>query len=245
MKRILLSLIALLVISIPAHAAGLRIITEISPPLNYTDDGTETGKPMGQAVDIVMEIQKRAGDTTPIEVMPWARGYDLIQKESNVVLFSTTRTPARESLFQWIGPVGTNEWVFVTKKGSSVKADSLEDAKKVGSIGAYKNDAREAFLKEQGFTNLDSADDTVTLMKKTLSGRNDLWLTDKQEYVDLAKSQKIDPSELSVVMSVKKTELALALSKGVDAGILEKWQKAFADMKADGTYDKILAKWAK
>jgi polar amino acid transport system substrate-binding protein len=244
MKRFFFAAI-LLLFSVAAQAAGLQIITENSPPLNYTDDGTDSGKPLGQAVDIVKEIQKRLGDTTPIEVMPWARGYDLAQKDPGVMLFSTTRTPAREALFQWVGPVGTNEWVFIAKKGSPITINSLDDAKKVGSIGAYKNDAREQFLKDQGFANLDSADDPATIMKKVLSDRNDLWLTDKDEYKVTAKNQHVDPSELTPLFTVKKTELYMAFSKATPADVVQKWQKAYDDMKADGALDKIMAANAK
>lgn len=245
MKRLSFLLIALLFSTSLACAAELRIITEIAPPLNYTEDGTEKGKLTGQAVDIVREVQKRIGDKTPIEVMPWARGYSMVQSEPNVMLFSTTRTQAREALFQWVGPVGTNEWVFLAKKGSPIKVSSLADAKKVGTVGAYKNDARELFLKEQGFTNIDSANEPETILKKMLAGRNDLWLTDKDEYLSMAKKQGIDPSSLTPLFVVQKTELYMAFSKGVPAGVIQKWNKGMNEIKADGTYKAILAKWAK
>jgi len=245
MKRCVLAALLLLVLTVTAQAQGLKIITENAPPLNYTEDGTETGKLTGQAVEIVKEIQKRIQDTTPIEVMPWARGYDLVQKEANVMLFSTTRTEAREKLFQWVGPVAVNDWVFVAKKGSPITISSLDDAKKVGSIGAYKNDSRELFLKEQGFTNVDSVDDPATLLKKLVSGRNDLWLSDKDEYKEVAKANKVDAADLTPLYTVKRTELYMAFSQGTDAGTIQKWQKAYDDLKADGTYEKIVAKWAK
>ncbi|MDR3640263.1 MAG: ABC transporter substrate-binding protein [Humidesulfovibrio sp.] len=244
MKRLLLSLIALLSLSSVAWGANLRIITEIAPPLNYTQDGTETGKAMGQAVDIVREVQKRVGDTSQIEVMPWARGYSLAQSNASVMLFSTTRTEEREKLFQWVGPVGFNEWVFLAKKGSPIHLSSLADAKKVGTIGAYKNDARELFLKAQGFTNIDSASEPETILKKMLSGRNDLWLTDKTEYNEMAKKQGIKPAELVPLLTVKKTELYMAFSKATPADVVKKWTAALDSMKADGTYKAIMKKWA-
>ena len=196
-------------------------------------------------MDVVREVQKRIGDKASIEVMLWARGYSMVQSGPNVMLFSTTRTPAREALFQWVGPVGTNEWVFLAKKGSPIKVSSLADAKKVGTVGCYKNDARELFLKEQGFTNLDSANEPETILKKMLAGRNDLWLTDKDEYLAMVKKQGIDPSALTSLFVVQKTELCMAFSKDVPAAVIQKWNKAMNDMKADGTYKAILAKWAK
>jgi len=245
MKRFCLAAILSLVVAAAAHAADLQIITEQAPPLNYTEDGTDTGKLAGQAVEIVQAVQKKIGDTTPIKVMPWARGYDLVQKEPGVMLFSTTRTEAREPLFKWVGPVATNEWVLVAEKGSPLKIGSLDDAKKVGTVGAYKNDSRELFLKEQGFTNIDSADDPDTILKKVVSGRNDLWLTDSQEYKVLAKKQNVDPAELAPLFSVKKTELYMAFSKATDDAVVQKWLKGYDEIKADGTLKQIEDKWSK
>jgi polar amino acid transport system substrate-binding protein len=244
MKRIVIPLLALLFSSVWAFAADLRIITEISYPLNYTEDGTETGKLTGQSVDIVREVQKRIGDITPIEVMPWARAYKLLQIEPNVMLFSTTRTEAREKLFQWVGPLGTKERVFLAKKGSQLHVASLDDAKKVGSVGCYRNDSREFFLKEQGFTNIDSTDDPETVLKKMLTGRDDLWLTNMAEYRALAKKEGVDPSELTPVFTVEAAVMYMAFSKTTPAEVVQKWRKAFEDMKADGTYAAIIARWS-
>jgi polar amino acid transport system substrate-binding protein len=244
MKRIFFPLLVLLFSTALASAAELQIITEASLPLNYTEDGTETGKLTGQAVEIVREVQRRIGDTTPIEIMPWARGFKLLQSESNVMLFSTTRTEAREELYQWVGPVGIKERVFLIKKGSPLHVANLDDAKKVGSVACYTNDSREFFLKEQGFTNIDSATDPETILKKMLAGRNDLWLTNMAEYLALAKRQGVDPSELTPAFTVKAAEMYMAFSKAVPAEVIQKWSKAFEEMKADGTYAAILAKWS-
>lgn len=244
MKRLVLLPLAFILLATVALAADLNIITENAPPLNYTEDGTDTGKLTGQAVDIVREIQKRLGDGAPIEVLPWARGYSLVQSGPGVMLFSTTRTEAREALFQWVGPVGTKEWVFLAKKGSPVQVASLEDAKKVGSIGVYQNDVREQFLKEQGFTNLDSANNPDTILKKMVLGRNDLWLADKHAFIELAKNQGIDPGELVPVFTVKKTDLYMAFSRDVPADVVGKWTEALEAMKTDGTYAAILKKWS-
>ena len=245
MKPGILTVLLLFLAAVPAWAQSLRIITENSPPLNYTEDGAETGKLIGQAVEIVREIQKRLQDTTAIEVMPWARGYALIQAKPNVMLFSMARTEDREGLFQWVGPVGANDWVFVARKGSSLVIKSLDDARKVGGIGVYKNDARDLFLRAQGFTNIDSANDPAAVLRKLLSGRDDLWCSTNVGYVAVARASQVDPSTLVPLFTVKKAELYLAFSKGVEAGTVGKWRKAYEEIKADGTYAKILAKWAK
>jgi polar amino acid transport system substrate-binding protein len=51
-----------------------------------------------------------------IKIWPWARGYETALKEKNTVLFSTTRTEARENLFKWVGPIMPSRIVLVAKK---------------------------------------------------------------------------------------------------------------------------------
>jgi len=239
MFKVILAVFSLFVLATNALALDLQIITEIAPPLNYTDNGTEEGKVIGTSTEIVQEIQKRIGDTTRIEVMPWARGYNIVQSKPNVMLYSTTRTEAREVLFKWVGPIAKNEWVFFAKKGSGIKIASLDDAKKVGSIGAYRDDVREQFLKEKGFTNLDTASDPLTLVKKLMAGRNDLLVSDILEGALTAKDAGFDPSELEPVFTIKKADLYCAFSKGTPDEVVAQWQKALDAMKADGTLKKI------
>ena len=150
-------------------AQRLTLLTEELPPLNFTDQGALTGL----SVDVVHEIQSRVGNTDPIEVVPWARGYKDIQEMPNTVLFSTTRTEDRERLFQWVGPLARWEYVFYKKRGSSITLDTLDAARDVGSIATYRDDAREQFLKERGFTNLDSSPKPMSCAQKLLEGRVD------------------------------------------------------------------------
>lgn len=147
-------------------AQRLTLLTEELPPLNFTDQGALTGL----SVDVVHEIQRRVGNTDPIEVVPWARGYKDIQEMPNTVLFSTTRTEDRERLFQWVGPLARWEYVFYKKRGSPITLDTLDAARDVGSIATYRDDARKQFLKERGFTNLDSCTKTDELRAEA-SGR--------------------------------------------------------------------------
>ena len=93
----------------------LTFITEDYPPFNFERDG----KRQGIAVDALAEMLALAGarkTRADIKVWPWARGYETALKEKNTVLFSTTRTEAREGLFKWVGPIMPSRIVLVAKK---------------------------------------------------------------------------------------------------------------------------------
>lgn len=246
MIRILLLLAALVLTAQPALAGGdITVITENAPPLNYTVDGTETGEVTGMATDIVRAIMKKVGNEYPIKVMPWARGYKMAQEGPRVALFATTRTEQRENLFKWVGPLAIKKWVFFAKKGSGVEINSLEDAKKVSSIGTYKDDAKEQMLIKEGFTNLDSASNLGSNVKKLMAGRNDLWIAGETEGLLVAKQEGVDPAELESVYVVKEAKLYVAFSKDTSDEIVSAWQSAYDELKAEGVVDRIWAEYMK
>jgi polar amino acid transport system substrate-binding protein len=82
--------------------AALTLTTEEYPPFNMTD--AQTGRPAGIAVDKVVEMIHRANEPFTITSYPWARAYQMAVKVDDTCVFSTSRTPERETLFTWIGP---------------------------------------------------------------------------------------------------------------------------------------------
>lgn len=220
-------------------AQRLTLLTEELPPLNFTDQGALTGL----SVDVVHEIQRRVGNTDPIEVVPWARGYKDIQEMPNTVLFSTTRTEDRERLFQWVGPLARWEYVFYKKRGSSITLDTLDAARDVGSIATYRDDAREQFLKERGFTNLDSSPKPMSCARKLLEGRVDLWLDSNLTADQVIRQIGFNPNEIEPVLTIKTNYLYIAFSRGTPATIVRDWQSTLDDMNRDGTFGRIYQRW--
>lgn len=221
-----------------ASAANFKIMTEDYPPYNFMKDGKITGL----ATEVVQEITKRINHPADIELLPWARGYGLIQQQDGLILYSMTRTEEREGLFKWVGPVASNKWVFFAKKGSGITISSLEDAKKVGKVGTYKDDAAEAFLKAEGFANLDSVLDDMQNVPKLMAGRINLWIVGELQGIYKAKEKGVN-DQLEKLFDVKDTQLYIAFSKNTADADIAIWQKALDDMKADGTYDAIVKKY--
>ncbi len=219
-------------------AAELIVYTEESPPINFS----ENGKITGSATDIVREVLKRAGQSDKIEVVNWTRGYKEVQEKANIALYSTTRTEKREALFQWVGPVARKKWVLFAKKGGP-KIATLEDAKKVKAIGTYKDDSKEMFLKENGFTNLDSSAKDEANAKKLDAGKIELWITGDTEGPAVATAAGLDPAMLEPAFVVKTADLYIAISKQTDAATVSALQAAYDAMTADGTIAGIVKKW--
>jgi polar amino acid transport system substrate-binding protein len=218
----------------------MTIITEPDyPPSSMMVAGAISGS----SVEVVKELQRRVGDSSEIEVLPWARGYTMAVSQPNVALFATTRTPEREKLFHWVGPILANEWAFYAMKGRMAPLKSLEEARKLGAIGTYRDDAREEYLKSLGFTNLESVNNFTASAKMLEAGRVDVFTGSDIGLNETLQAAGVDPTRVEKVFTIKKVDLYIALSKGTDPKTVAAWQKAFADMKADGTFAVIYGKW--
>lgn len=221
---------------------SLNLMSEDYPPYNYPDI---SGEPTGISIDIVKKIISKTGDKDNITILPWARSYNNIQTKKNQVLFVMTRTTKRENLFKWVGPIASNNWVLFTKKDSLIKINSLNDAKnKQYTIGTYKDDACELFLKENGFTNLASVTDDQLNVKKLSKDRIDMWIVG--EYQGLIKAKRSKKNfKFKKVFDVKKTQLYIAFSKDISDDIIKRWQKELDILKLNGEYQIILDKYLK
>ncbi len=232
-------LLALLAPPLTGAAQKLTIYTEELPPLNFTEQGQLTGL----SVEVVESILEHLGTPQKIQSVPWARGYRAALEEPNVVLFSTTRTEEREASFKWVGPLAQWSYVFYKKRGNPLVLESLDDARSVPAIATYRDDAREQFLIEHQFTNLDSSPKLISCARKLMEGRVDLWLDSNLTAHQIMQQIGYQAGDIEEVISVKTNYLYIAFSKATDDAIVQSWQSALNAMVDDGRFADIYRKW--
>jgi ABC-type amino acid transport substrate-binding protein len=219
-------------------AEPFRILTEEFPPYNYTTNDQQI---VGISTEIVREMLRRTNHPDRIEILPWSDGYKIALEKENIILFSTTRSKAREKLFKWVGPLVPNNLVFFARKGSGIVINSIEDAKKVNRIGVYKDDFGELVLKEKGFTNLDAVIENSRNLPKLLNGEIDLWIANEltgKHMIALSRTGNVEK-----VFDVQKNYMYLAFSKSTPDTVIKEWQKILDDIKSDGSYAQIFSQW--
>ena len=241
MKRTVAIVILLILTLFPAcaFAAGMALLTEENPPFNFTRDQKLTGA----TTLVVQEIARRLGISGPIDVLPWARAYKRLLTEPNVVLFTTALTPEREAQFHWVGPLYLTRVGFYGLKQRGLRIDSIEAARQVAAIATYKDDYREQILTSLGFTNLDSSKNSLSNIRKLLSGRADLWFYDNVGAPMVARQAGIDPDEIEEVFTHHENVSYIAISKQTAPEIVQQWQATLDEMKADGTFWWLTRKW--
>lgn len=245
-KRLLLGVLGGLVL-LASHAFAavdenysVVLLTENYPPYNMAINGKNFAPDDnidGISADIVREMFKRAGIKYALSLrFPWDRIYNLALEKPNYGVFSTARTPAREALFKWVGPIGPDDWIMLAKSDSQVSLTKLEDAKQY-NVGAYKGGAVGSYLIEQGLEPLLSLRDQENI-KKLQDGKIDLWATGDPAGRYLAKLEGV--SGLKTIMRINKSELFLALNRETPDEVVQKLQAALDQMRAEGYVDDII-----
>jgi polar amino acid transport system substrate-binding protein len=220
-------------------AQALNIYCEADSQIKRPD-----GSFSGMDIEIVAEIQKRVRNTDPIQVVPFTRGLKYLDNDPNTLLFSMARTKERNALYQWVGPVAEAVYGFYAKADSPIVINSLEDAKKVESIGVYRNDIRDRFLTEQGFTNLDRADNNFLNLRKLMAGRDVVMASSSFGIKVEAKRAGYNVNDVKFLYAFLHSQIYIAVSKNTDPKIVGDWNAALESMKKDGTLKAIFKKYS-
>lgn len=217
----------------------LTILTEDYPPLSFAA-GDSIG---GYAADVVASIQSGMKTYYKPRLLNWDDAYKRVISEPNIVLFSMERIPEREDLVYWIGPLGENRTYFYAYKGNPIKIDSLEQAKNLKAIATTTNWFSEQYLRNKGFENLVSSVKPSDSIKQLVSGRVELSAFSELTFRQIAEDAGYLATDFRPVFEIMSSSYYIAISKGTDPKVVEAWRKAFEQLKADGTLEKLKAKW--
>ena len=231
-----------------ASGVQLKVVTAHEPPFNYTDvsnpsdaRGTDV---KGFSSDVIREILSRTGHQAELQITSWERTYEELKTEPNVALFTMARTPTRENLFAWIGPLANSNSILYVKKGSSLRVKNLFDARKLPNIGVIPADSKEQFLQSKGFTNLDYSPDWPGVFRKLLDGKISAMVMTDIDLPVAARLAGVNPDDFAPACDLFVTRLYIGMSKTTPPAILQQWQDALDSMKRDGSFEKLTSHWA-
>jgi polar amino acid transport system substrate-binding protein len=213
----------------------LNMITEEYPPVTFM----KNGKVAGFVTDIVRDICARQGIADNIRLTSWDEAYKVALSNPNVVLFSAEKTHKREKLFQWVGPVGKNSAIFYAKKGSGIRLNNINDARKVAAIGTTSNWFTEQDLKGRGFANLVSSRLPADNVRKLMRGEVQLSVFTDITVPQIVKDAGYSMDDLEPLYTLSSTYFYIVMSLGTPPELVKKWQSTLDEMKKDGTFEKI------
>ncbi|MFZ6724859.1 substrate-binding periplasmic protein [Undibacterium sp. MH2W] len=236
-------LIGICVLPMVTLATELTVVTENLPPLNYEINGVVTG----YATEVIQAVLKKANIQTTISLMPWARAYQTTLTQPNTLLYSTTRTPEREELFEWIGPISSRQiYLYKLKSRRDIQLKSIADSTqyKVGLVREMA--ATKEYLTVSGIaeSHVDFAPTSDSNVKKLLLGRTDLIVSQDWGAAFLMKSLQRDPAELQPVWLLDdKNSYYFAMNKQSDPALIQKIRGAFNKVQQSGLLEKLRNKY--
>lgn len=248
MKQVLITAL-LLFFSSFAQAGDfdrLDFLTEEYPPYNFRGD---SGQLAGIAVDLLEETLKTMGSSktrADFLLLPWARGYsDTLNPSQRNVLFSTTRTPERESLFKWAGPIAVNNVTVIALKDNSKTITSDAELKDY-RYAVIRGDIAGILLGSKGVLKPNILDVTSfdALLRQLQFKRVDFIVYGNNVARWQMKKLGANPSDYKEVYPLDSSELYYAFNISIDDEVVDAYQKAIDQVRANQSFmDSIDAKY--
>jgi polar amino acid transport system substrate-binding protein len=169
-------------------------------------------------------------------MLPWKRAYNAALQRPDACVYSTTRTPDREPLFKWVGPTDIAQWVLVGRTDRKLQLRTLEDARGL-RIGTYNGDARDAYLRERGFTT-DPTSNDLSNPQKLMLGRIDLWAASLRSGSTVLARYGYD-KQIVPLLVFNEIGVYLACNRAVPNDVIARLNTAFDQIAQDGTGRRI------
>jgi polar amino acid transport system substrate-binding protein len=211
----------------------LYVAAEDSPPTSMREDA----KIAGRDVDKMAEIMARTGIAWHIDLLPWKRAFAMLESRPDMCVLTMTRTPEREKLFKWVGPTAEVEWQFYGRPNPPFPINTLDDARPL-RIGTYSGDARDAFLRAQGFR-VDSVQNDLLNPQKLLLNRIDLWAVAMLAGAPPMTQEVWGGGKLVPLLTFRRVQIYIACNLAMPDELIARMGGALEAMRRDGTLLKI------
>lgn len=213
------------------HAQTVTVACSDWKPYFY-----QNGKTIeGSAYEIATAVMEKTDIPTRYKIQPWKRVYDNGLRKENFMIACLGRTPTRETLFQWIGPVTKgNRYLFYKLKDNPASVKSLGDLKsyKIAVLrGGHQND----FVNQNGLEkSAQTVAETKQLLRLLLKGRVQFVLNSEEDMIAHVKEQNLTMDQFEEALLAYNVAAYLALNQNTPKEIVEKVRNAYQDVSAQG-----------
>ncbi len=203
----------------------------------------EKGEIVGLTIDVVNAVAAKAGIEVKFVNTPWEGIFNsLAQGDRDMLASSITITDERKQTMDFTNPYFDAYQLIAVKESSKVaKFDDLKKLK-VGVQTGTTGDEAVTKLLGKNSTAIKRFESTPLALKELEAGGVDAVVADNGVVVNYVTN---NPGAKFKTVSDKAfvpEQYGFAVKKG-NAELLEKLNKGLADIKADGSYDQIYAKY--
>lgn len=205
------------------------------PPYEFVDDA---GNIVGIDAEIAQAIADKLGMELEIKDMEFDSLIPAVQEGSvDIVLAGMTVTPEREESVDFTDSYATGIQVIIVKEDSEIASVDDLEGKMIGVQAGTTGDIY--CTDDYGQENVKQFNNGALAVAALVNGQVDCVIIDNEP----AKNFVAANAGLKILDTEYVTEdYAAAISKD-NSELLEKVNAAMAELKADGTIDKIIAKY--
>ncbi|MGY5449980.1 substrate-binding periplasmic protein [Agarivorans sp. MS3-6] len=202
-------------------------------PYNYTENLQVTGF----SVELLGLVFKQLGSPPPeVKIVPWKRGYTLLEKLDYTALFSTIKTEQRFPLFHWACPINRSSANLYVLSDSQLSVQNLADLSAY-KIAVLKDQAIEAYLHKAGLQFSAVPTKSVEQSFKLLALRRVDMIALVSEYLD------DHPRSFKPIYQLFEKEYCFAFNSSLSTKELNRFQQALAQVRLSQDYSDLYTKY--
>jgi len=204
--------------------------------------GREHGGKRAYYVELVRALLAELKIAARVEDVPLARGLKwLSSTDERVAFFNLSRTPQREALFRWVGPISHERDYLYQRAGDAAEPRQLDDVRQ-SRICVVNRNVHDQLLGERRFTDLARVRSVEQCLRMLMAGR--------VRYVAAAEAgmERRLQSLAIPADGVRRTGLMLvetagyiALSAQTPQSEVERWNAALRQLQREGVVERLQA----
>jgi len=235
---------SVIVLSLPAEAANENVSSqsdylflgnETLPPMIYM----KNGKPVGIIVDLAEAIKSRMSRPVSLKYMNWSQAQRLVLEGKADALLQINFSKERKKIYDFSDSILESEFnIFISSDREGVyDITSLRGLR----VGVEEKGLPIQIAKRDSLIKVVVVPDIISGFHMLADGEIDAVIVDR--WVGLFVLAESNIRTIRVAGEpIEKSSTAIAVRKG-NTQLLADINKALAEIKNDGTYMEILAKW--
>ena len=229
--------------SAPAPAPAKVYVVGTDAAYAPFESQNEKGEIVGFDIEVVQAVAAKAGIEVKFVNTPWEGIFNALgQGDRDMVASAVTITAERKGTMDFSDPYfDAQQLIAVGEKSKVAKFGDLKKLKVGVQTGTTGDEAVTKLLGKTS-TNIKRFESTPLALKELESGGVDAVVADNGVVIHYVANNPGGKFKTVADKEFVPEQYGIALKKG-NTELLEKVNKGLADIKADGTYDKIFAKY--
>ena len=173
-----------------------------------------------------------------IREVPFAQGMEALASRADTAFFNVYRTPQRDKLFKWVGPLQREVDYLYGLKGNDY--GDLAEARAALSICAVAGSHHHTVLLERGFDNVIAAPTYQECFSRLKDGTATLAVSSDETLLQKLHTANIPAAQIRRIPEpLVQSAGYIAFSPKVDDAIVRRWQNALNGLISSGRFQTL------